>query len=167
MTISPSLTALFSKIAPQFNPAFIYQHLLTTFKINRDELDIRIAEFLKLMFLRSKYDGAFIPLSDDIDFLWEKFIVQTRDYELFCFSLPGKKFIHHNSGEFADFSQGKNKKEVIAHLLSWIPLYYFHFGEFTKESAMHWMIVKYLQDELKLSLFEINRIGKDNQSLSS
>jgi len=165
MQISSQIKELFTHVAPTFDYQTIHLRFLNVFKeVTREQLDIRIAEFLKFMFLRSKYGGGFIPLSGEVDDIWHEFILQTREYELFCLALPGKKFIHHNSQHLSDYTKDKNPREVVTQFLAWIPAYYHHFGEFTKESSEYWMMVNYLQNELKMSLAEINQLGSSNQT---
>ena len=155
------LIALFSYVAPEYDPqpmiALLHKKLASK---NSADLDIMIAEFVKFMFLRSSYGKGFIPLKGDIDDVWHEYILQTMEYEKFCLSLPGKKFIHHISLHLEEFSEGKDKKTVIRDLLLWLPNYYRHFGAFTAETADYWMIVGFLQKELGWSLDEVNQFAK-------
>lgn len=163
MEISPKIQSLFVQIAPCFDYQAICQRFLTVFKeVEREQLEVRIAEFLKFMFLRSKYGGGFIPLSGEVDDIWHEFILQTREYALFCEALPGQTFVHHNSQHLSEYAQDKAPREVVTRLLGWIPTYYHHFGEFTEQASHYWMMVRYLQNELKMTLEDINQLGKNN-----
>ena len=153
---------LFKQIAPTYDATFILSHF---YKKNADVeenvLNIRIAEFLKFIFLRSEYQNGFIPLKGEIDDIWHEFILQTHEYEKFCLALPGRKFIHHNSLHLEDFSKDKSKHEVVRDLMNWLPQYYRHFGPFAGDSVQYWLMVGFLQSELKLSLDEVNAVAKD------
>ncbi len=153
---------LFNQVAPTYDATYVLSHLTKKFAYVQDKiLSIRIAEFLKFMFLRSKYQKGFIPLIGEVDDIWHEFILQTHEYEKFCQALPSGKFIHHNSVHLEDFSKDKSKHEVVQDLMNWLPHYYHHFGIFDEEAAQYWLIINFLQIELKLTLDQINQVAKE------
>lgn len=156
------IITLFQCIAPTYDHQAITTHLMAKFK-DRDPgaLHVMMTEFLKFMFLRSQYGGGFIPVCGDVDDIWHEFILQTREYAAFCEALPGQHFIHHNSRHLSDFTDGKDRREVIEKLLSWLPRYYQHFGDFTAETLSCWVMVQFLQDVMKMDLPAINRMAKE------
>jgi len=138
------------------------QQLYKVFEnINQDEINIRIAEFLKFIYIQSMHDSGFIPVTDEVDQIWHEYILQTREYQALCMDLPGEKFVHHQTITLADYSKRHNRVDLIQGMLNWIPDYYTHFGEFTEQSAQYWMIVDFLSKELNLTLPQINNMGKD------
>ncbi len=153
---------LFKQIAPTYDATFILSHFTNKFAdVQESILGTRISEFLKFMFLRSEYQKGFIPLKGEIDDIWHEFILQTHEYEKFCMALPSGKFIHHNSVHLEDFSRDKSRHEVVKDLMEWLPRYYHHFGIFVEDTIQYWLIVGFLQTELKLSLDQINHVAKE------
>ena len=153
---------LFLFAAPTYDANPMIAHLEKKFaSIPSEKFSVMFEEFIKFMFLRSQYGKGFIPLKGEVDDIWHEFILQTVEYEKFCFALPGKQFIHHNSVHLDDFSRGQERKQVVQELLQWLPNYYRHFGVFTEQAAEHWMIVGFLRQELKLSLDEINALAAE------
>jgi hypothetical protein len=163
--VDSNIQQLFAIIAPNYSCRNIYFHLLEKFRqIDADVFHLQLAEFLKFIFLCSKYKNGFVPITGEIDLVWHEFIVHTSEYESFCAALPGKKFIHHYPQHLADYAQDKNKLDVVTRLLTWIPTYVHHFGEFTEPSSKHWMVVGFLQTHLQMSLNDINQFAKNSQS---
>jgi hypothetical protein len=126
----------------------------------QSELNLRIEEFFKFIYLCSLYGGSHIPLSKEVDEIWHEFILQTEEYYELCMSLPGKRFIHHRSGNLKETVKMSNKTQTIKKLFQWLPIYYKHFGEFGIDQAPLWQVVHFLMTELRLSLKEINEIAK-------
>jgi len=131
------------------------------------EQDNRIDECMKYLILASikGKNGFYIPVDMDIDEVWHECILQTREYDALCKSLPGKSFIHHASanGGYGSYIESVGNEEAITEQLWWLENYCRYFGGFTEIGAGHWSIVKFLRDELGLSLEEINRIGHGEQ----
>lgn len=153
---------LFKQVAPTYDATYILSHFSKKFADVEDNiLNSCIAEFLKFMFLRSKYQKGFIPLKGEVDDIWHEFILQTREYEKFCQALPSGKFIHHNSVHLDDFAKDKSRHEVVQDLMNWLPNYYHHFGVFVEDAAQYWLMVDFLQTELKLSLDQINHLARE------
>ena len=129
--------------------------------LNPDEINIRMAEFLKFIYIQSMKDGGFIPVTAEIDQIWHEYILQTRAYQSLCMDLPGGEFIHHQTITLSEYSKNHNRIDVIKGMLDWIPDYCSCFGEFTEQTAPYWIIVDFLSKELHLTLSQINQIGKD------
>lgn len=159
---------LFKFAAPAFDPSIILDHFAKKFaQIPAEKFEIMLQEFLKFMFLQSKYDKGFIPLIGEVDDIWHAFILRTREYEKFCFALPGACFLHHGSSTLDEFlqTQDQNKKAVTQQLLSWLPNYVQHFGKFTPAAAEYWFMIGFLQQEFGFSLGDINQMA--NQVLKT
>jgi hypothetical protein len=132
----------------------------------RDEL---IDECLKFLWICSSINKkAFVPVSQDVDNVWHAFILQTRLYPGLCSILPGKDFIHHQSGSFYDYMSATSGQLMAEELVLWLTEYHRMFGDFTAESAQHWVIVNFLMQGEGLSLAEVNTLaagGEVNVSL--
>lgn len=160
MSYQQQLSLLFNQIAPEYDASHIIEHLRHKFPMLDDQEFVnRAAECLKFLYLRSISGKGFIPLSGDVDEVWHEFILQTREYQTFCESLPGKDFIHHNSIRMAEHAEQVSKKETVRNLLEWIPSYVKHFGPFSETSAKYWMIIQVLQQEFDYSLDQINQLA--------
>lgn len=157
---------LFKQLAPTYNANFIVAHFTKKFSdVPAAVLNTRIEEFLKFMFLRSTYNQGFIPLAGEVDDIWHEFILQTQEYEKLCKALPSGNFIHHNSVHLVEFSNNKDRTETVKDLINWLPRYYQHFGPFNEDTAPYWMMVSFLQAELKLSLEQINKLSQEAVNL--
>lgn len=162
-TVPFEIQKLFVYIAPSYSYQNIYFYLIEKLReMDTQEFQLQLAEFLKFIFLSSKYEHGFVPIGGEIDQMWHEFIVHTSEYERLCFALPGKKFIHHYPKHLADYAQDKNKLDIVTRLLAWVPSYVHHFGEFTEQSSKYWMIVGFLQTHLNMSLDEINQFAKNS-----
>ena len=153
------IAALFSRVAPSYEASSMISHLREKFQhISDEEFCLRLGECLKFLYLRSVSGRGFIPLSGDVDDIWHEFILQTREYALFCQALPGQSFIHHNSIAFDKHAKKISNHQAVANLLEWIPAYVKSFGQFTDKTAGFWVIVKMLQCEFGYSLDQINQL---------
>lgn len=141
---------------------WMYDHLESVFDQDiSNERTIKIEEYLKFIYISSCKEHGFIPLTKEIDEIWHEYILQTKEYEKLCMSLPGKKFIHHQTSSLEEYIQNKEPSEVIRNMLEWLPYYFYYFGVFTLERAKYWTIVKFLIEEVGLTLNEINKISKE------
>jgi hypothetical protein len=153
------LVAFCEQVAPDFKWAAMNAHMRQKF----DSLDeatfvLRYQELLKFLYLRSKYGKGFIPVTVEVDEMWHEFILQTQAYLDLCMALPGAHFIHHNSVALDEYADQRSQAEVITDLLDWIPHYIQTFGPFTEVAARYWMIVTFLQEDMELSLPQINAL---------
>ena len=147
-----------SGMKQQLNKVFSYLH--------QDEINIRMTEFLKFIYIQSIKEGGFIPVTDEIDQIWHEYILQTREYQSLCMDLPRGKFVHHQTITLADYSKSHNRIDLIKSMLNWIPDYYSCFGEYTEQTAKYWIVVDFLSKELNLTLPQINQIGQDKATES-
>ncbi|QMU78324.1 hypothetical protein GXW83_24060 [Streptacidiphilus sp. PB12-B1b] len=124
-----------------------------------DELAVQTEECLKFLLIMSGRSRGFIPLTSEVDEVWHELILQTMEYAELCDSLPGRKFIHHQSLAFTDYAAERSEGEIVDEFLSWIPAYVSRFGPFTPERAKYWSFCAYLTDSLGLGLQQLNEIG--------
>lgn len=128
---------------------------------NDEELKIQVEEFLKFMTIISAEGASFIPLSKEIDDIWHEFILQTASYAKFCDNLLGQRFIHHETISMEDYSAQKGKGVLVDQMLKWIPHYIKRYGDFTDRIADYWTMCRFLQNELGMTLAEINELGQE------
>ncbi|MFI0262998.1 hypothetical protein ACH4OW_28650 [Streptomyces sp. NPDC017056] len=120
----------------------------------------QVTECLRYLYLVSRHreelSGLFLPVEQDIDEIWHYLILQTREYREFCEErLPGRFFIEHRSIGYDDYQQEPGREQVIEEALRWIPLYVREFGPFDEGALPHWTIVRFLHDQLSMSLRDI------------
>ncbi len=161
------LNNLCSELAPSFSWGPMNAHMRQKFEsLDTSIFESRYQELLKFLYLRSKYGKGFIPVTYEIDAMWHEFILQTEAYYDLCMALPGNHFIHHNSVALNEYADQRSHTEIINDLLDWIPYYVETFGPFVEKSAQYWMIVTFLQEEMSLSLDDINKLSAKNPVLS-
>lgn len=127
-------------------------------------LKLQTEEFLKFICIMSERGGSFIPLNKELDDIWHEFILQTHSYEKFCQSLPGKRFIHHESMSLQSYSDIKGRDVVAEQMLSWIPDYIEHYGPFSDKVADFWTPCIFLKNEFGMNVEEINDMGMQKLS---
>ncbi|NKY99209.1 hypothetical protein [Nocardiopsis alborubida] len=127
---------------------------------SREEVQRQIDECLKFLHIVSVNKGRFIPLTREADEVWHEMIVQTKFYMDLCESLPGKRYIHHQSVGFAEYGERIGKHKAVSQFLEWVPDYLETFGEFTPETAKDWAVVQFLQREFNLTLEQINNLER-------
>lgn len=138
--------------------------------LDPSELNIRVEECLRYLFLLSNYSSkdsktkvkigaSFIPVNQQIDDIWHEFILQTKEYKKLCETLPGKFFIHHESGSFDEYSEARGgTQQTIENMLKFLPGYYLYFGTFNKERVNYWVVPNYLVSSGTMSLEELNNL---------
>lgn len=124
----------------------------------RREIDVQLEECVKYLIIESEREGSFVPLTGPADEVWHELIVQTRDYERLCRSLPGRKFVHHSSLEFGEYASTRTQEQIIDEFLSWIPAYVGRFGPFTEERAACWSFCGFLMEKLGITLGQLNAV---------
>ena len=97
-------------------------------------------------------------MEQDIDEVWHYLILQTREYPALCERLPGGFFIHHRSIAYEAYQEEPGRERAAEEALRWIPLYCREFGPFDEEAMAHWTIVRYLHEEMDMSLEEISAL---------
>ncbi|GAA2728326.1 hypothetical protein [Streptomyces nogalater] len=120
----------------------------------------QVRECLRYLYLVSRHPdrlgGLFLPVEQDIDEIWHYLILQTREYRELCEErLPGGRFIHHRSISYDAYQEAPGRATAAEEALRWIPLYTAAFGPFDEDAVPHWTIVRFLRDELGMSLAEI------------
>ncbi|MBP2586211.1 hypothetical protein J3A78_006689 [Streptomyces sp. PvR006] len=120
----------------------------------------QITECLRYLYLVSRHreqlSGLFLPVEQDIDEIWHYLILQTREYRTLCEErLPGRFFIHHRSIAYEDYQEEPGRERALEEALRWIPLYCREFGPFDEGALPHWTIVRFLHEEMGLSLAAI------------
>lgn len=122
-------------------------------------VDDQITEVIKYLSILSEDSRArFIPLTREADEVWHEMIVQTQFYFDLCASLPGGRYIHHESIGMDGFAERVGRREAVSQFVEWIPDYTSRFGPFTEATAAHWAVVQFLREELGMSLDEINAL---------
>lgn len=132
----------------------------------------QVRECLRYLYLVSRHPdrlgGLFLPVEQDIDEIWHYLILQTREYRDLCEQrLPGGHFIHHRSISYDAYQESPGREAAAEEALRWIPLYTAAFGPFDAEALPHWTIVRFLHDELGMSLGEIAALAGDAQTPDS
>ncbi|MFE0698831.1 hypothetical protein [Streptomyces sp. NPDC058872] len=120
----------------------------------------RVRECLRYLYLVSRHPdrlgGLFLPVEQDVDEIWHYLILQTREYLDLCERrLPGGHFVHHRSVSYDAYQEAPGRETAAEEALRWIPLYTDAFGPFDADALPHWTIVRFLHDELHMSLAEI------------
>lgn len=124
------------------------------------EADHRVVECLRFLYLISAFpealSGLFLPVEQSIDDVWHFLILQTREYRELCEKrLPGRFFIEHRSVPYAEYQKAPSREELAEQALRWIPLYCGTFGPFDEHGARHWTMVRFLREQMGLSLDQI------------
>ncbi|MET9064014.1 hypothetical protein [Streptosporangium sandarakinum] len=127
---------------------------------SQQDLEIQVEECLKFLYIASMSNGVFIPLTKEVDEIWHEMILQTKFYQELCASLPGQRFIHHESIGLTGYAGIVGSGESVKKFLEWLPKYMEHFGEFNERTAPYWVIVQFLRREIGMSLQEINELGR-------
>ncbi|MEX2970223.1 hypothetical protein [Streptomyces sp. C184] len=126
----------------------------------REYVERQVTECLRYLYLVSRHhdqlSGLFLPVEQDIDEIWHYLILQTREYRELCGQrLPGHFFIEHRSIAYEDYQQEPGREQALEEALRWIPLYCREFGPFDEGALPHWTIVRFLHEQMGLSLDEI------------
>ena len=129
-------------------------------ELSSDELELRILEALKFLFLASKYPrlrGTFIPVTKEIDEIWHSMILETKYYESLCKKLPGGCFIHHATLPFDSYEGKDNPCDFVDEVVEWFSLYIKEFGSMQTHQQPYWYFIQAMQVSLGMSLDELNR----------
>ncbi|WP_329393424.1 hypothetical protein OHA45_05045 [Streptomyces lydicus] len=123
----------------------------------------QVTECLRYLYLVSRHreqlGGLFLPVEQDIDEIWHYLILQTREYRALCEErLPGRFFIEHRSIAYEDYQQEPGRERAVEEALRWIPLYCREFGAFDEGALPHWTIVRFLHEQMDLSLTDISAL---------
>ncbi|MFH9727092.1 hypothetical protein ACH4M4_29620 [Streptomyces sp. NPDC017254] len=126
----------------------------------REFVERQVTECLRYLYLVSRYrerlSGLFLPVEQDIDEIWHYLILQTREYRALCEErLPGRFFVEHRSIAYEEYQEGPGREQALEEALRWIPLYREEFGPFDEGALPHWTMVRFLHDQMNLSLADI------------
>ncbi|MGW6026133.1 hypothetical protein [Streptomyces sp. NPDC055099] len=129
----------------------------------------QVRECLRYLYLLSRHPdrlgGLFLPVEQDIDEIWHYLILQTREYRQLCEQrLPGGHFIHHRSISYDAYQADPGRETAAEEALRWIPLYTAAFGPFDEAALPHWTVVRFLHEELELSLEQIADLDAGEQT---
>lgn len=129
-------------------------------ELSREFVARQVTECLRYLYLVSRHrdqlGGLFLPVEQDIDEIWHYLILQTREYRALCEErLPGRFFIEHRSIAYEDYQQEPGREQALEEALRWIPLYCQEFGPFDEGALPHWTIVRFLHQQMGLSLPDI------------
>ena len=143
-----------------------YKNMVKSRIIGRSHevLDRQITECLKYLAIVSMTTGRRIPVTPAVDDVWHELILQTRSYRELCRTFPGAKFLDHESIDPLAYNERVGESRFIREWVQWVPDYVQSFGRFTPETAQHWNVMIFLQDELGMSLDEINELGETTPS---
>lgn len=138
----------------------VVDHFAARSEAPREFVARQVTECLRYLFLvsrhRDRLRGLFLPVEQDIDEIWHYLILQTREYRELCEQrLPGRYFIEHRSIAYEDYQQEPGREQVLEEALRWIPLYCAEFGPFDEGALPHWTIVRFLHEQLGMSLADI------------
>ncbi|MEU5580692.1 hypothetical protein ABZ791_28885 [Streptomyces huasconensis] len=162
---SPALAPEAAPTAPELLGEALHDEVVRHFTAKPGAPDAghvtyQVRECLRYLYLISRHPdrlgGLFLPVEQDIDEIWHYLILQTREYRELCEQrLPGGHFIHHRSIAYDAYQSAPGRERAAEEALRWIPLYTAAFGPFDEHALPHWTVVRFLHDELGLSLAEI------------
>jgi hypothetical protein len=120
-------------------------------------VDARIEEVLKFLNLAAHSPGA-IPVSKEIDDVWHYWVLETAEYEALCRKLPGGRFLHHSSNEYAEFHDPRAKEKEIDPVvqISYLGSYVKSYGPFERDRVGYWPFALRLMEMFGWSLDELN-----------
>lgn len=124
----------------------------------RSDCEAQIIECLKFLYLMSSQTyliQGFLPVTQDIDDIWHYFIIQTREYELFCKRLPGGFFIHHKSIHFNVYAKTKSREAIVRDFIKWVKPYKNYFSDFSQTMVAYWIAPKYICKTLNITPEEL------------
>lgn len=125
-----------------------------------EQIDLEIVEVLKFLAIVSASTGRRFPLTQEADQVWHELILQTGLYARLCRELPGGHFLHHESITPVEYHDRVGDDTFVREWVQWVPDYVQNFGPFVGEAARAWNVVVFLQNEMRLSLQEINDLGQ-------
>lgn len=122
---------------------YVSKHMLKVYRKSFDQWDSEkqetaLEEFLKFAILASYFGNIFIPCTRDIDQIWHKFILETRDYFAFCDRIKPGNYLHHSGVTYDDYCEMKPGEKVIEEDVSVLASYWQNFGPFTEKTIGYW-----------------------------
>lgn len=121
------------------------------------EVGVRVEETLKFLNMAT-YFHCNIPVSKEIDDIWHYWILETREYEILCSKLQGRRFIHHSSNDYLachcdDIQPNSNGLEQEVAMLA---TYVLNYGPFEKDRVKYWLFAAHLVDNHGWSVEQVN-----------
>ncbi|GGV09281.1 hypothetical protein [Streptomyces spectabilis] len=143
--------------------AEVVAHFAAATDAPQEYVERQVTECLRYLYLVSRHpdrlSGLFLPVEQEIDEIWHYLILQTREYRALCAQrLPGGFFIEHRSIAYEDYQREPGREQAIEEALRWIPLYVREFGPFDEGALPHWTIVRFLHEQLGMTLSEISEL---------
>ncbi|MFH8989445.1 hypothetical protein [Streptomyces sp. NPDC017940] len=144
--------------------AEVVAHFTALTEAPREYVERQVIECLRYLYLVSRHpdrlSGLFLPMEQEIDEIWHYLILQTREYRVLCEQrLPGGFFVEHRSIAYEDYQREPGREQAVEEALRWIPLYVAEFGPFDDGALPHWTIVRFLHEQLDMSLREISELA--------
>jgi hypothetical protein len=122
-----------------------------------EEVDIRIEELLKYLNM-SIFSNGDIPFNGEIDDVWHFWIMETREYFALCDKLHGRKYIHHSSNVFQEFSNPdiKSKKPDFDHIIGVLVAYVLNYGPFEEARVKYWPLAERIMLDSNWDIHQLN-----------
>ncbi|QRO00129.1 hypothetical protein JRI60_14475 [Archangium violaceum] len=146
----------------------VVRHFVRTTGEEPTYVERQVIECLKYLYLISRHPerlaGLFLPVEQALDEVWHYLILQTREYRQLCEErLPGRFFIHHRSLPYEDYQRSQpGREQMLEEALRWLPLYRDEFGPFDEGALPHWTMVRFLHQQLGLSLAGIAELEAED-----
>ncbi|MFB6894127.1 hypothetical protein ACFCX4_33005 [Kitasatospora sp. NPDC056327] len=149
--------------------AEVVAHTATRTGVPTVDAERQVTECLRYLYLVSRHReelaGLFLPVEQHIDEIWHYLILQTREYRALCEErLPGRFFVHHRGIPYESYQEEPGREQAAEEALRWIPLYCREFGPFDEGALAHWTIVRYLHEQMDMSLEEISALSPSASS---
>jgi hypothetical protein len=122
------------------------------------DLMIRLEETLKFLNIAAYCHGE-IPVSKAIDEIWHLWILETREYDMLCQSLQGRRFIHHSSNAYQNCidSPVPTAQDSFEEQVVWLGTYVLNYGPFEDGRIQYWTLAAQLTNDLGWSLSQLNK----------
>lgn len=117
---------------------------------------VALEEFLKFSVIASHMGNIFIPCVGEIDDIWHKFILETREYARLCEKIRPGNFLHHSGVTFDDYCSMKDGTRIVEEDLTVLASYVENFGPFTPETIDFWHFAKDLMRRHGCGLEDFN-----------
>ena len=126
-------------------------------QLSSEEVDLRIEELLKYLNM-AVYCNGDIPFSKEIDDFWHYWILETQEYQGLCDKLQGRKFFHHSSNDYAEFSDkdAKSRKIEPQRGVEILVAYVMNYGDFEEDRVIHWPFAAMLCQKFGWTVSELN-----------
>jgi len=143
-------------VAAFLDPPMLHYFQCKFADLQADELQARIEETLKFLFISHECTGA-IPVNREIDAIWHAWILQTREYSSLCERLPARSFIHHSSNDYLRyFDPSVGERDDLMQEVKMLALYVANFGPFEASRTKYWLLANHLLERRRWSVGELN-----------